>query len=155
LFKRFSVAAIFLGCCTVVGAQSYLPDGKGKEILDNYCQECHGLDPVIQQSLSAVEWRRAIARMVKKGASLKAADIDTLVEYLTAYFGPDSAAVRIDINHATASEIEKALGCRTGEAEALVRYRKSHGRFKSWSDLLKARLVDAQKLAAKRGSITF
>jgi hypothetical protein len=87
LSKHFAVLATLLALPAFLSAQSYLPDGKGKEILDSYCQECHGLDPVIRQSLSAVEWQRVIARMTQKGANLKKADVETLVEYLTAYFG--------------------------------------------------------------------
>jgi competence ComEA-like helix-hairpin-helix protein len=155
LFKGFGACALLLASCATLEAQSYLPDGKGKEILDNYCQECHGLDPVIQKSLSAVEWRRTIARMVKKGASLKESDVDTLVEYLAAYFGPESAAPKVDINHATARELTKALDCQPTEAAALVRYRNSHRKFRSWNDLLKARVVDTKKLEAKKSSIAF
>ncbi len=153
--KQVAVLATLLALPALLRAQSYLPDGKGKEILDSYCQECHGLDPVIRQSLSAVEWQKVIARMTQKGANLNKADVETLVEYLTAYFGPDSAAPKVDVNRATASELQKTLELQPTEAEALVRYRKSHGKFQGWSDLLKARLVKAEKLEAKKSSITF
>lgn len=151
--KQVAVLATLLALPALLRAQSYLPDGKGKEILDSYCQECHGLDPALP--LSAVEWQKVIARMTQKGANLNKADVETLVEYLTAYFGPDSAAPKVDVNRATASELQKTLELQPTEAEALVRYRKSHGKFQGWSDLLKARLVKAEKLEAKKSSITF
>ena len=93
--------------------------------------------------------------MVQKGATLKLADVDALVDYLTAYFGPDSAAPKVNINRATASELEAKLGLQPTEAEALVRYRKSHGKFQRWNDLLKARLVDTRKLETKKDAIVF
>lgn len=155
MFKQFAARAVFLALPTLLTAQTYLPDGKGKEILDNYCQECHGLDPVIRQSLSAVEWRKLVARMVQKGTTLRPAEVDALVDYLTAYFGPESVAPKVNINRATASELETVLGLRSTEAEALVRYRTSHGRFRGWNDLLKVRPVDTRKLRMKRDAIEF
>ena len=86
MFKQFAARVVFLALPALLTAQTYLPDGKGKEILDNYCQECHGLDPIIRQSLSTVEWRKLVARMVQKGTALKPAEVDALVDYLTAYF---------------------------------------------------------------------
>jgi competence ComEA-like helix-hairpin-helix protein len=136
-------------------AQSYLPDGRGKEILDNYCQECHTLDPIVQQSLSAPEWRKTIGRMVKKGANLKPADVNALVEYLTAYFGPETSPAKVNINEAAAEELQKTLGMSRSEAEALAAYRKSHPRFKNWHDLAAAAVIDSKKLESKKDSIVF
>lgn len=74
----------------IASEQEFLPEGKGKEILESTCQECHGLDRVTSKALTGQRWKATVDRMVAKGATLKKADVDVLVEYLTTYFGPET-----------------------------------------------------------------
>ena len=76
-------------------AQTTLPPGKGKQILDGNCQECHGLEDIVGLNQSSEEWRRSVQRMVRKGAALQPDEIDTLVTYLATYFGPDKTAAPV------------------------------------------------------------
>ena len=97
---------------------------KGKEILDNTCQECHGLDTIVQQSQSAAQWRRTVQSMTRKGAVLTRQETDTLVDYLATYFGPET----VDLNKAGAAELARILGLSPADAvihPALPR-RRSH-----------------------------
>src|SRR5579885_2649922 len=67
-----------------------LPQGPGKEILDNTCEECHGLERITGKAWTKEKWRATVKDMVSRGAVLKPEEIDTLVDYLATYFGPDN-----------------------------------------------------------------
>jgi quercetin dioxygenase-like cupin family protein len=114
LYKSF---AFFLAASLY--AQQPLPEGKGKEILDNYCQECHGLDQVTGEGLSTVEWRKTIDRMVKKGASLKPEEIGTLTEYLAAYFGPQKTPQAATSEAATSKASSSKVAIDNDQVKAL------------------------------------
>jgi mono/diheme cytochrome c family protein len=67
-----------------------LPQGPGREILENNCGECHGVERVLDKAWTKDKWRATVKDMVSRGAELKPEEIDTLVDYLTTYFGPDN-----------------------------------------------------------------
>lgn len=67
-----------------------LPQGPGKDILENNCEECHGPDRIVNKAWTKDKWRATVKDMVARGASLKPDEIDTLVDYLATYFGPDN-----------------------------------------------------------------
>ena len=137
-------------------AQTFLPEGKGKELLDTYCQECHSIDRITKQAWSEPQWRKTVVRMVEKGASLKKVEIDALVEYLVVYFGPETTvSTDININLAEAGDLEQSLGIDLAEAQAMVHYRTAVGRFSSWEDLTRMNEALAKKLLPKRGRIRF
>ena len=152
-FVRLCVVALFLfGFGLPLTAQDDLPDGKGKETLENTCSECHGLDKVLSALRSRERWRAIAIEMRTKGATMSDSELDTLVEYLSQYFG---AVEKVNVNKASAKELEIALQLTAREAAALVRYREVKGLFKEWRDLTKVNGVDKAKIAAKRDQITF
>jgi mono/diheme cytochrome c family protein len=89
-FKPGIIIAIL--AVTVVWADVDLPQGPGREILENNCEECHGPDRIVNKAWSKVKWRATVKDMVARGAELKPDEIDTLVDYLSTYFGPDNKA---------------------------------------------------------------
>jgi mono/diheme cytochrome c family protein len=68
-----------------------LPAGEGRDLVANVCTGCHGLGTIVQIRDGAAGWRQFVNYMVMKGAQVSAQDSDTIVRYLTANFGPDSA----------------------------------------------------------------
>jgi mono/diheme cytochrome c family protein len=66
-----------------------LPAGKGKDVLEKVCQECHGLDVIVSQHASKDEWTSIVDSMVARGAGGTKEELDTLVEYLAKNFGPE------------------------------------------------------------------
>ena len=149
---RLCVVALFFGFGLPLAAQDELPNGKGKETLENTCSECHGLDRILSALRSRERWRAIAIDMRSKGATMSDSELDTLVEYLSQYFG---AVEKVNVNKASAKELEIALQLTAREAAALVRYREAKGPFKEWRDLTKVNGVDKAKLEAKRDQITF
>jgi len=136
-------------------AQDDLPAGKGKEILENTCTECHGLDKVLSQLRTERQWREIAVRMRSKGATMSDDELKTLVEYLAQNFGAVEKDRRININQASAKEMENALELRPRDCAAIVRYREKNGPFTEWRDLRKVSGIDKSKLEAVKDRIAF
>ena len=152
-FVRLCVVALFFfGFGLPLMAQDDLPNGKGKETLENTCSECHGLDRILSALRSRERWRAIAVDMRSKGATMSDSEMDTLVEYLSQYFG---AIEKVNVNKASAKELEIALQLTAREAAALVRYREAKGHFKEWRDLTKVAGLNKAKIEAKRDQITF
>ena len=62
---------------------------------------------------------------------------------------------KIDINSASAQELEKLNGVGPAIAKRIVEYRNSHGKFSSTEDLLKVKGIGKAKLEKMRPQITF
>jgi cytochrome c5 len=68
-----------------------LPEGEGKPIATEYCQDCHRLTNLLTAHKNADEWRDTVHLMMDRGARLPDDQIDTLVKYLAKNFTPASA----------------------------------------------------------------
>ena len=66
-----------------------LPEGRGREILEASCSDCHGLEEVVnlRGKLTRDEWRAVVKTMTEYGALVEAKDVDVLVEYLDRHLG--------------------------------------------------------------------
>src|ERR1051326_7833044 len=63
-------------------AQPKLPDGPGKDILQNACTECHDLQMVYNTGYDNHEWELTVERMITAGANVTPDQAPTLVDYL-------------------------------------------------------------------------
>ena len=59
-----------------------------KELFELTCGGCHSVDLVTSEHHSKEEWTATVQSMVDKGAFLKKEDTPTLIDYLTATYGP-------------------------------------------------------------------
>jgi competence ComEA-like helix-hairpin-helix protein len=159
------LALLFTSCVLSLRAQDELPGGKGKETLENTCTECHGLDKVLNQLRTEQQWRAIAIRMRSKGATMTDDELKSLVDYLSQNFGAledpqaksASAAKRakLDVNMASAKEIQTVLELSPAEAAAIVRYRETKGPFRKWRDLRKVKGLDKSRIEALKDRITF
>jgi competence ComEA-like helix-hairpin-helix protein len=115
------------------------------------CADCHGLEQIVNNPMSAEKWRTTVEKMVKKGASVSPEQLDIVVDYLASYFASD----KVNVNTATAQELQDALALTSTEANAIVAYRKANGNFKDLVGLGKVGGVDQKKLEAKKDQIQF
>jgi mono/diheme cytochrome c family protein len=67
-----------------------LPAGEGRDIVAVACTQCHGLGTIVQIRDGAAGWRQFVNYMIMKGAQVSDREADTVVQYLTASFGPSS-----------------------------------------------------------------
>ncbi|HJT89688.1 MAG TPA: hypothetical protein VJ732_17585 [Bryobacteraceae bacterium] len=83
------IAPLFAFC--LAQAQD-LPAGKGKDLVEKICQDCHGLDVIVSQTASKDGWQSIVDSMVERGASGTKDELNTIVEYLAKSFPEQPAA---------------------------------------------------------------
>ena len=69
-----------------------LPEGDGKAIATEYCQDCHKLSNLTASRKSPDDWHDTVQTMMDRGARIPQDKVDTLIAYLVKNFGPHSAA---------------------------------------------------------------
>jgi competence protein ComEA len=128
---------------------SDLPDGDGKDLVENDCSSCHDLGVIVSQRNTKERWSTLVDLMRSRGATGTDEEFQAIVEYLAKYLG------KINVNKATAKEIESTLEITANQAEAIVQYRHDHGDFKDWDDLTKVSGIDFKKLADKKDRLMY
>src|SRR6266567_4895430 len=69
-----------------------LPEGDGKVIATDFCQDCHKLTTVARARKAPDDWHDTVQLMMDRGARLPHDKLDMLVQYLAKNFGPQTAA---------------------------------------------------------------
>lgn len=156
-FKIVLAGLLLFGAAPLVFAQD-LPAGKGKDTLTRVCTACHDIESIPHLRYSRSEWSALVYSMKDMGADGTNAEMEEIVDYLTAHFGKGGAtatAAKTNVNKATAKDIETGLGVTAKEAEAIVAYRAKNGDYKDLAGLKKAEGVDAAKIDAAKDKIEF
>jgi competence protein ComEA len=130
---------------TLANAQEKLPDGPGRETLKRVCGACHSAENVAGMAKTREEWGAVVAQATE-------AEFNEIVDYLATYF---PKTPKINVNKATAKDIESGLELSAKEAEAIVHYREDKGSFKSVEEVEKVPGVDAKKIEAKKERLAF
>jgi cytochrome c5 len=86
--KRAVVILPFLALAYTLSQAQDLPDGKGKDLLQMICTDCHGLDVITAQRATKDGWASIVDSMVSRGASGTKEQLDTIVDYLAKNFAP-------------------------------------------------------------------
>jgi cytochrome c5 len=92
LFVLGGFAALSLAAAAPLHAQTApgLPPGEGRDIVAVACTQCHGLTTIMAIRDGSPGWRQFVNYMIMKGAQVSDREADTVVQYLTANFGPNS-----------------------------------------------------------------
>jgi cytochrome c5 len=69
-----------------------LPEGDGKAIATEYCQDCHKLSNLTASRKTPDDWHDTVQTMMDRGARIPQDKVDTLVAYLAKNFGPKAGA---------------------------------------------------------------
>lgn len=69
-----------------------LPDGDGKPIATEFCQDCHRLTNLTKAHKNLDDWKDTIHTMIDRGARIPDEKVDTLAQYLSVNFGPKDAS---------------------------------------------------------------
>jgi competence ComEA-like helix-hairpin-helix protein len=159
-----------------------LPDGPGKAIIKKTCSPCHTASVITTKpGRTDDEWEEVLNTMIGRGAVLSDEDGDTLMEYLSTNFGPSwkgkplvaeataesgktappseaataNAAATINVNKASAQELQAALGITANEAQLIVSYREQKGNFKTWEEVSSVPGVTSDKIKENQKRLTF
>ena len=81
-------------------------------------------------------------------------DFALVVDYLAKNF-PAEDVPKVNVNKASAIELESGLTLKRSQAAAIIAYRSKNGNFKSLEDLKMVPSLDFAKLEAKKDRITF
>ena len=92
-----------------------------------------------------------MTEMLQEVTDVPEADVESIVTYLAKNF----PLVKINVNKATAKDLETGLELTSKESEAIIQYRESKGNFKTLDDLKKVPGLDAVKMESKKDRLEF
>ena len=69
-------------------AQDGLPAGPGRDETAKACGGCHGVESFLGIRRTQGAWETTIQNMINFGMTISDSDYDTVLTYLTVYFGP-------------------------------------------------------------------
>lgn len=93
-YRTAVIAAALLGGLAAAGASvaQELPQGPGRDVVQNACSQCHGSDVIAAKRATSDEWKDIVARMIGNGAALDDNQYVAVVNYLSTALGPEGAA---------------------------------------------------------------
>ena len=158
--KLFASPVLFLSLVSAawVAPLSFgqdLPAGQGRETLKKVCTQCHDIESVPRLRYSRADWTSLVYSMKDMGADATTAELDEIVDYLTANFGKDQGVKKTNVNTAVSADLVAGLGITAKDADSIVQYRAKNGNFKTIDDLLKVDGIDAAKIQAAKDKIAF
>ncbi len=130
--------------CTLSLAAQELPDGPGRKELEALCGPCHGAEAVMGVARrDRGDWQQKVFEMIGPGGAGEQAAVKAVIDYLATNLGPEGAKPagalkKVNVNQASAAELQPALSLSAPVAEALVKYRQDNGRFNDFAALKKA-----------------
>ena len=90
ILKRERLATVFTAFLLGASAQAQdLPDGAGKDLVMNVCTQCHEVTRITSKKKTKEEWNDTVDKMAARGAKASDEEFETIVTYLTKYFGKD------------------------------------------------------------------
>jgi competence protein ComEA len=146
------VTGVFLSALILPGSQEKAKeqtDAAGKGLVERICVGCHELDVVTAGRRTKMAWRDNVDDMMSRGAEGTPQEMAAVVAYLTKNFG------MINVNTASASELQEFLSLSEKDAQAITAYRDRVGKFKNFDELKSVPGTNSDKLQEKRGLIAF
>jgi competence protein ComEA len=137
------------------GPAKEMPEGAGKQIILRECTACHLPDHFTKYQHTNEEWQAIVIRMGTRVRSATKEELDTVQKYLATNYPKVDVAGKLNVNKATAAQIQTQLSLTPEEAAAVVQYRERHGDFRDWGDLLAIYGVDGRKIDAAKDRMSF
>src|SRR5438552_3930012 len=130
-------------------AWAQLPEGPGKDETKRICGKCHELERSVSVHQDEEGWLQTMDKMVSLGAKITDEEFGAILKYLAKNF-PAEELPKLNVNKATAIELESRLTLTRSQAAAILQHRAKKGRFKSIEDLKQVPGLDAAKIEAKK-----
>ncbi len=132
---------------TALGAG--MPDGPAKTITVRTCGQCHEPQRVAALRLTRDGWNDVLAKMAGLGAKATDAEFAQILDYLSEHYKGE-AAKPINMNTASAVELESVAALLRKEAAAWIKYRNEVGFCKTLDDFKKVPGVPFKKIDTRR-----
>ncbi len=129
-----------------------LPDGPGRDLVEAVCTACHTLERVAAKHATKAQWQDKVLEMLQEDPDITQQERDRIVQYLATTFPP---LAKVNVNKASARDLESALEIAPKDAEAIVKFRSDRGSFKNIEDLKKVPGLDTGRLAAHADRLEF
>ncbi len=142
------------GALLAQGVFAQLVDGPGRAETEKLCKGCHEMARSVSLRQDRAAWQRTLTKMTAFGMKGTDGEFAQVLDYLARNY-PAGEVPPVNINKATAIEMESGLSLRRSQAAAVIAYRTKNGPFKSLDDVKKVPLVDAEKIEAKKDRIVF
>ena len=126
-----------------------LPPGEGRETTVRVCAVCHEPQRAASVRLTREGWEEVVAKMVGLGARASEAEIKQITDYLATNFKGE-APKPINLNSASAVDLEAVAGLLRKEAAAWIAYRNKNGPCSKVDDLKKVVGVPFKKIDDRR-----
>lgn len=139
---------------TALLAQVELAEGPGKAEVEKVCKGCHEVQRSISKRQDREGWQTTLTKMIGLGTKATDAEFAAILDYLAKNY-PAGEIPPLNLNTATAIELESRFSLRRSHAAALVAYREKNGKFKSLADVKKVPGIDFAKIEAKKDQILF
>ena len=153
--RTLSLFALCAATFFIAGpARADLPPGPGHDETVKVCGKCHSPEQAASLRQSRTGWEETISKMVNMGSEGTDEEYEAVLNYLSRTFGPEPPKP-IDVNKATAVELEAGLGLTRTESAAVIKYRTEKGDFKSVDDMKDIPGVDFKKIDARKTRLKF
>lgn len=136
------------------GLMAQMPDGPGKQETVKLCSQCHEIERALSPRQDHDAWQATIDKMVALGLRASDDDLKLVTDYLAKAY-PGEPIPKLNMNTATAIQLESGLTLKRSESAAVIEYRTKNGNFKSLDDLKNIPGVPFAKFAAKKDRLTF
>jgi competence protein ComEA len=87
--------------------------------------------------------------MAERGARATDAEFESIISYLSKFFGA------VNVNQASAKEIQEVLEIPAQAGDAIVQYRSQHGPFADLESLKRVPALDGKLLEERKDRILF
>jgi competence protein ComEA len=135
-------------------ASAQLPDGPGRLETQKICSQCHELERSLSLRQDRDGWKATMNKMVSLGATGTEEEFEAVFEYLVRNYPADQVP-KVNVNTATAIELESGLTLRRSQAAAVIAYRTKNGNFRSIEDLKKVPGIDPAYFDSKKNRLAF
>jgi competence protein ComEA len=135
-------------------APAVMVEGPGKAVILRVCTTCHQPDHFTKYHHTPDEWQVILARMGARANASKE-DMDTILAYMNTNYPKVEDKTKVNVNKASAQDLQSRLDLTTKEAEAIVNYRSQYGDFRDWGEMLVIMGVDGRKLETVKDRMSF
>jgi len=126
-----------------------MPPGEARDVTVRVCAPCHEPQRAASLRLTREGWEGVVAKMVGLGARASQEELAQITAYLSTNFKGE-APKPINLNSATAVELESVAGLLRKESAALIAWRSKNGPCKSLDDLKNVPGVPFAKIDERR-----